>query len=255
MPEAASYLELTDYRQVSDGVSVDLGRLARHGRRLRDVRRLLVATASRPASYGCFGLHEWAMVYRQPADQVRHAGRRLRLGSAGTDTVVEAGPLRCTHIDAYRFFTPEARAPQRAAPTRDTQVELEQPGCLHAGMDLYKWAAAFDPFLPSELTADCFAHAREIRAVDMRASPYDLADLGYPPIPVETPDGRADYVRRQREFADSGAVLRTRLVAALDALDAPSTRLAPRTPSQVPPVIMQLWVSLQLHDHRRGTGL
>ncbi len=228
-PEATAYLELTDYRQVADGVTVDRDRLARHGRRLHDVRRLLVATASRPASYGCFGLHEWAMVYRQPADQVRHAGHRLRLGSAGTDTVVEAGPLRCTHIDAYRFFTPEAQPLNALQPTRDTQVELEQPGCLHAGMDLYKWAAAFDPFLPSDLTADCFAHAREIRAVDMRASPYDLSDLGYPPIPVETPDGRADYVRRQRGFADSGALLRTRLIG-----HAPSTRLAwPLAPTPV----------------------
>ena len=217
-PEATAYLELTDYRPVADGVTVDRDRLPRHGRRLRDVRRLLVATASRPASYGCFGLHEWAMVYRQPADQVRHAGHRLRLGSAGTDTVVEAGPLRCTHIDAFRFFTPEAQPRNALQPTRDTQVELEQPGCLHAGMDLYKWAAAFDRFLPSDLLADCFEHAREIRAVDMRASPYDLADLGYPPIPVETPDGRADYVRLQRAFADSGALLRPRLVTALTAL-------------------------------------
>ena len=77
-------------------------------------------------------------------------------------------------------------------------------------MDLYKWAAAFDPFLPAELVADCFAHAREIRALDMQASPYDLAALGYPPVPVETAEGRAEYVRRQRGFAESGALLRTR---------------------------------------------
>jgi hypothetical protein len=224
--EAGEYLELTDYGQVPHGVTADRDRLARHRRRLHDVRRLLVATASRPAAYGCFGMHEWAMVYRQPADQVRHSGRRLRLGSAGTDTVVEAAPLRCTHIDAYRFFTPEALPLNALRPTRGTQVELEQPGCLHAGMDLYKWAAAFDPFLPSELTADCFAHAREIRAVDMRASPYDLADLGYPPIRVETADGRADYVRHQRTFAETGAALRARLVAALDAL---GTLLEPRS--------------------------
>jgi hypothetical protein len=37
----------------------------------------------------------------------------------------------------------------------------------------------------------------------MRASPYDLRELGYEPIPVETPEGRADYVRRQRDFAAS----------------------------------------------------
>jgi hypothetical protein len=242
-PPARPYLELTDYCEVARGVTGDLGRLARHERRLRDVRRLLVATAARPASYGCFGLHEWAMVYRQPADQVRH-GRPLRLGSSGTDTVVEAGPLRCTHIDAYRFFTPEAAPLNAMRPTRATQVDLEQPGCLHAGMDLYKWSAAFDPFVPSELTADCFAHAREIRAVDMRASPYDLAELGYPPIRVETPDGRAEYVRHQRLFAEHGAVLRTGLVAALDHLLA----LLPTDPRW----IMRVGGSPNLHDHRRG---
>ena len=217
-PQALPYLELADYRQVEEGVAADPRRLARHARRLRDVRRLLVATGSRPASYGCFGLHEWAMVYRAPADEVRHRAHPLRLGSAGTDTVVEDGPMRCTHIDAYRFFTPAAVPLNALRPTRDSQVELEQPGCLHAGMDLYKWAALFSPFVPSELVADCFAHAREIRAVDMRASPYDLAGLGYPPIRVETAAGRAEYVRRQRGFTESGAVLRGRLVAALDDL-------------------------------------
>ncbi len=196
--------------------TADPDRLARHAGRLRDVRRLLVATGSRPPSYGCFGLHEWAMVYRLDADEVRHRGLPLRLGSAGTDAVVEQGPLRCTHIDAYRFFTPAAAPRNAFRPTRASQPELEQPGCLHAGMDLYKWAAAFDPFLPAELVADCFAHAREIRALDMQASPYDLAALGYPPVPVETAEGRAEYVRRQRGFAESGALLRTRLVAALD---------------------------------------
>jgi hypothetical protein len=37
-------------------------------------------------------------------------------------------------------------------------------------------------------------------------------------VPVETAEGRAEYVLRQRGFAASGAVLRTRLVAALDVL-------------------------------------
>ena len=216
--EAEPYLDLAAYRRTAAGVTVDDDRLARSARRLLDVRRLLLATASRPASYGCFGLHEWAMVYRQPASQLRHPAYPLRLGPAATDEVVEAGPLRCTHVDAFRFFTPEAAPLNVLAPTRASQVRLEQPGCLHAGMDLYKWAAAFDPYLPSDLVADCFAHARDIRAVDMQASPYDLAALGYPPIRVETAEGRAEYVRHQRAFAECGAALRQRLVAALDGL-------------------------------------
>ena len=40
---------------------------------------------------------------------------------------------------------------------------FEQPGCLHANMDLYKWAFKLAPFAPAELVADCFALARDIR--------------------------------------------------------------------------------------------
>ena len=216
--EATERLSRPDFRRVPGGVGIDPWRLARHSGRLRNARRLLVATAARPPAYGCFGLHEWAMVYRLPADDLRHSGLRLRLGAPGTDAVVDAGPLRCTHIDAFRFFTDAAAPLNSLQPTRATQVALEQPGCLHAGMDLYRWAATFDPFVASELVADCFAHAREIRAVDMAASPYDLTDLGYPPIAIETPDGRADYARHQRAFAETGAVLRARLVEAIDEL-------------------------------------
>jgi hypothetical protein len=46
----------------------------------------------------------------------------------------------------------------------------------------------------------------------MRASPYDLADLGHPPVPIETPAGRAEYARAQAGFARRAAPLRDRLV-------------------------------------------
>jgi hypothetical protein len=49
----------------------------------------------------------------------------------------------------------------------------------------------------------------------MRASPYDLSAWGYEPIAIETPDGKAEYVRTQREFADRGNVLRARVIAAV----------------------------------------
>jgi hypothetical protein len=82
-------------------------------------------------------------------------------------------------------------------------------------MDVYRWAFKLSPLVPSELVADCFALAREIRTLDMRASPYDLADLGFDPVRVETADGRAEYTRQQRDFADVAAVLRQRLIEAL----------------------------------------
>jgi hypothetical protein len=126
--------------------------------------------------------------------------------------VVESLGVRCTHFDAYRFFTPAARPLNLLVPTRDSQPDLEQPGCLHAGMDLYRHAYKLSPLVPSDLVADCFELASEIRTLDMRASPYDLADLGFPPVRVETPEGRAEYVRAQRDFADRAAVLRSRLI-------------------------------------------
>jgi hypothetical protein len=46
----------------------------------------------------------------------------------------------------------------------------------------------------------------------MRASPYDLADLGYEPVRVETPEGRAEYAAAQRGFAERAAPLRRRLI-------------------------------------------
>ncbi|HEY2794075.1 MAG TPA: hypothetical protein VGJ28_17045, partial [Micromonosporaceae bacterium] len=104
-------------------------------------------------------------------------------------------------------------------PTRDSQPDLDQPGCLHATMDLYKWAYKLAPLTSSELIADCFALAREVRALDMRASPYDLADLGYPPVLVETPEGRAEYAAAQRAFAERAAPLRERLIAVVSGDD------------------------------------
>ncbi len=157
------------------------------------------------------------MVYRQSADQFRHAEWPLRLTAAETAAVVDANRVRCSHFDAFRFFTPAARPLNVLQPTRASQAALEQPGCLHANMDLYKWAYKLSPLISSELVADCFALAREIRTVDMQASPYDLTGLGYQPIRVETPEGRAEYVAAQREFADRAAVLRVQLVAAIDA--------------------------------------
>ncbi|UNK72239.1 3-methyladenine DNA glycosylase [Microbacterium sp. H1-D42] len=175
------------------------------------VEQMLRRTASRPAQFGCFGLHEWAMVYRE--DEHRHP-IPLRLGQAGTDAVVEANELRCTHFDAFRFFADDAVPRNRLALTRASQPDLEQPGCLHAGMDLYKWAVKLGPLIPGELLLDTFELARDIRVLDMEAAPYDLSDWGVQPVPIETAEGKAEYVRRQRGFAEHGALLRRALLEA-----------------------------------------
>lgn len=175
------------------------------------IERMLRRTASRPGQFGCFGLHEWAMVYRQ--GEHRHPVP-LRLGQDGTDAVVESHDLRCTHFDAFRFFTPDAVPRNRSALTRDDQPLFEQPGCLHAGMDLYKWAMKLGPLIPGELLLDAFELARDIRLLDMQAAPYDLSGWDVVPVRIETPEGKAEYVRQQRGFAERGAVLRGALLGA-----------------------------------------
>ena len=214
-PAAESYLRWPAYRPVPGGV--ELGPLpAARAETVRFVHTLLSATAARAPRFGCFGLHEWAMVYR--ADKVRHASWPLRLGAAETDRVVESLPVRCTHFDAFRFFTPQARPRNAVRLTRADQVTHEQPGCLHAGMDLYRWSYKLDPFVPSDLVADCFELAHDIRVLDMCASPYDLSALGYPPVEIETAAGRAEYARRQAAFTERAAPLRARLVSLCDEL-------------------------------------
>jgi hypothetical protein len=199
-------------------VGIDLGAfLAARGDGLRRIAGLLRATAGRPASFGCFGMHEWAMVHRPEPGEVRHP-LPLRLGQDGTDAVVRTARLQCTHVDAYRFFTRSAAPLNALRPTRATQADLEQPGCLHAGMDLFKWAYKLSPAVPGELLADCLDLAGEIRELDMRASPYDLRGLGYAPVAVEIPEGKAEYVAAQRRFADRAAVLRGRLLEVCDGL-------------------------------------
>lgn len=183
---------------------------------LRWAVEYLRAVGGREPSFGCLGLHEWAMVYRDPA--VRHPYVPLRLTRAETDAVVESQPLRCTHFDAYRFFTAEAVPRNRLPLARATTADHDQPGCLHVTMDLYKLAYKVAPFVPAELQADAFELAAAARAVDMRASPYDLSGYGYPPIAIETRAGREEYVEHQRGLSVRAALIRLRLLAEYDRL-------------------------------------
>ncbi len=197
------------------GAAVDPALAVERQALVESVHRLLVATQGRPPTLGCFGLHEWAMVHR--ADRTRH-DVPLRLGGAATDEVVERHRIRCSHFDAFRFFTDSARPLNTLSPAADDRAAYEQPGCLHAGMDLYKHAFRLSPLVPSELVADCFALAWEIRELDMRASPYDFAAWGFSPVRIETAEGKAEYAAAQRDFAQRGAPLRQRLVAECERL-------------------------------------
>lgn len=216
---ARAFLRWPEYRATAGGVAVDPTALPPHRRAfVAWLRDLLATMQARPAFFGCYGLHEWAMVYRQTPDEVRHNAYPLRFAPAELARIVEAAPITCTHFDAFRFFTAPARPLNKLQPGRATVPQHEQRGCLHANMDLYKWAFKLAPFTPSELIADCFALARDIREVDMRASPYDLQKLGFPPIAIETAAGRADYEHHQRAFTARGEPLRARLHALCERL-------------------------------------
>ena len=178
--------------------------------------RFLTLTANRTPFFGCHGIHEWAMVYK--TEENRYADIPLRLSPQEIAAVVDALPVRCSHFDAFRFFTPKARPINRLQPTRETSPDHDQPGCLHANMDLYKWAFKLAPWCPSELMADAFELARDIRALDMQASPYDLSSYGYEAVPIETATGRAEYERCQRGFADRAMPIRKKLLTLCEAL-------------------------------------
>lgn len=204
-----------DYVVDSDGIRVDVrGLVERKGATIAFIRELLERTEANPSRFDCFGLHEWAMVYR--TDQPRHP-LPLRLGRAGTDAVVAASNIKCTHFDAYRFFTEPARPLNATVLTRERQPDYEQRGCLHVGMDLYKWATKLGPLVPGELWLDTFELARANRELDMQASPYDCRAYGLAPVCIETAEGKATYVARQRALADEASALRRRLMEVIDA--------------------------------------
>ena len=170
----------------------------------------LETVQNREPSFACFGLHEWAMVYQD--DEIRHRKVPLRLSRSETDAVV-AGGVRCSHYDAFRFFTPPAVPLNRWALNREQTAEHDQPGCVHVAMDLYKFAIKIAPFGRSEVLGDAFELAVAARELDMRASPYDLRSYGFASIGIETREGREEYANGQRVLFERGRPVRAGLIA------------------------------------------
>lgn len=179
---------------------------------LRWMYRLLVNTSGKKPFFGCFGMHEWAMVYK--ADQVRHQQIPFRLSEDEIAAFVESRPLLCTHFDAFRFFTDSARPLNRHKLSREKFLEMEQPGCIHSNMDLYKWAFKFYPWISSELIREAFFLAVEARRIDMQASPYDVSEFGLEPIKIETEEGRKIYLEQQMKIYKSCQPVREKLIHA-----------------------------------------
>ncbi len=211
------------YRSTARGWTVDPATV--DPARLSLALRILQGTQTRPAQHSCFGMHEWAMVYRIDPGQVRHEKQPLRLSINEISAAVDEVGLRCTHIDAYRFFTDEAVPLNATVPTRTDQPDVEQPGCLHANMDLFKYAMWFQPYVPGDLVLDCFELSAYAREIDMRASPYNVSDFGYPAIAIETPTGRREYAREQRVIAERARPLRAQLLSTLRAVESAATRV------------------------------
>lgn len=165
----------------------------------------------RQSRFGCFGLHEWAMVYKCPQSNIRYQDRPLRLSQVELARFVESQKLCCTHYDAFRFFTEEAKPLNLLNPVLETRLQMEQGGCVHANMDLYKWSTKLWPWVGSDFIAKSFFFAVECRELDMRASPYDLTLDGFSPICVENEEGRKLYQKEQQILADKAIPLRQEL--------------------------------------------
>lgn len=188
----------------------------KRNRSLKWTLDLLESSRDAKPNIGCNGMHEWAMVYN--TDKPRHMQLPFRLETHEINSFVETYPIRCTHFDAFRFFTEAAVPLNRYQPSRTAMALFEQPACLHTNMDLYKWAYKFYPFVSSELIWDCFELACEVRELDMQASPYDVREFGLEPVCIETESGREIYRMRQTEFYERSKPLRKRLIEELEML-------------------------------------
>ena len=165
------------------------------------------------------------MLYKsfEPKQQLK-----LRIPQTEIDNLVEGNlncSLKCTHFDAFRFFHPEAKHLNNLELTREKQVESENGSCIHATMDLFKYAYILYPFVSSSLLQRCFFLAFEARFLDMRSSPYDVsmfegcADA----IHIETNIGRKQFVTEQKALYKKSQPIRKELLGVYDTVLSAST--------------------------------
>lgn len=185
-------------------------------RGLRWMHQLLLSVRERQPLLNCCGMHEWAMVYKAP--EVRHQSYPLRLPAEELNAFVETHPIVCTHFDAFRFFTEDARPLNKNVLSRENVDQHEQPGCLHTNMDLYKWAFKLYPWVGSDIILEAFRLAMQARKLDMMAGPYDLSSIGYDAIPIETESGRVRYKQEQATIWKAGIPVRNALIEAVEIL-------------------------------------
>jgi hypothetical protein len=101
-PAARVFLRNEEYHETDYGVGLRPDALTEKRRPfVLWLRSLLASTAERPGFYGCFGLHEWAMVYRQTPEEIRHNQHPLRPGRSRPHRRSPAAPLlalRCVSL-------------------------------------------------------------------------------------------------------------------------------------------------------------
>ncbi len=211
--DASALPEISEFK-LQDGIAYLDNKLfpEKRVRSLKWILGMLKNTQNSRPSFGCFGMHEWAMVYKLENDDVRHAQVPLRMEPGDLAEFVESRPLVCTHFDAYRFFTPDAVPLNKFELSRDVFSDMEQPGCIHSNMDLYKWAFKLYPWISSDIILEAFELACEARTIDMKASPYDLLDHGLEPIKIETEEGRRQYQEAQQLIFEKGKPVRDKLI-------------------------------------------
>ncbi|MDZ7807428.1 MAG: 3-methyladenine DNA glycosylase [Gracilimonas sp.] len=183
---------------------------------LKWMLKMLENTQQSRPSFGCFGMHEWAMVYK--TDNPRHNQLPMRMEPDELAEFVESRPLLCTHFDAFRFFTKPAKPMNKFELSREKFHETEQPGCIHSNMDLYKWAFKMYPWISSSLILEAFELAVEARYIDMQASPYDLQEQGMEPIKIETDSGRKIYKQKQEMIFEKGIPVREKIIDSMQNL-------------------------------------
>jgi hypothetical protein len=186
-------------------------------------RSILKNTAEAEPVLHCFGLHEWAMQYMPEGAPIPPSAKYqghlpLRVDRQVINETLERKGVSCTHVDALRFFAPAAGPLNHhgAKLERIDQLRMEQPGCMHAQMDLLKICLRLSPFCDAELLQRVLEVSLAARRLDVAASPYDNSSYGITPVPVETSEGRAQYKKEQIAIMLAAAPIRLDLLRAYD---------------------------------------
>jgi len=188
-------------------------------------RTILKQTLQSEPVLHCHGLHEWAMQYQPegaplPPSAKYQAHLPLRVSRKVICEAVERKGVHCTHVDALRFFAPAAGPLNHHGSRleRIDQLRLEQRACIHAHMDLLKICLRLAPFVDASLVQSVLELALDARRLDVAASPYDASAYGVDIVPIEKPEGRAEYRLRQRVLMFRADPIRRELLKSYEAL-------------------------------------